>query len=83
VLGEPGLGTVPGDELLHRELVVPSRICRAQAIERCVFRMIQIRQTKDDLVAKGLLVLLAHMSGLHTAGMRIRYIRAILAVRVQ
>jgi hypothetical protein len=31
--------------------------------------MIQIRQTKDDLTAKGLLILLAHTSGLHAAGM--------------
>jgi hypothetical protein len=31
--------------------------------------MIQIRQTKDDLTAKGLLILLAHPSGLNTAGM--------------
>jgi len=45
--------------------------------------MIQIRQTKDDLAANGLLVLLAHTSGLHTAGMRRRYICVIPAVRVQ
>jgi hypothetical protein len=32
--------------------------------------MIQIRQTKDDLTAKGLLILLAHTNGLHAAGMR-------------
>jgi hypothetical protein len=31
--------------------------------------MIQVRQTEDDVTAKGLLVLLAHTSGLHAAGM--------------
>jgi hypothetical protein len=37
--------------------------------------MIQVRQTEDDLTAKGLLVLLAHASGLHVAGMlgRVRF----------
>jgi hypothetical protein len=34
--------------------------------------MIQIRQTKNDLAAKGLLILLAHTSGLHAAGMLAR-----------
>jgi hypothetical protein len=48
-----------------------------------IFRMIQIQQAKDDLAAKGLLVLLAHTSGLDTAGMRRRHIRAVRAVRVQ
>jgi hypothetical protein len=36
--------------------------------------MIQIGQTEDDLPAKGLLVLRAHTSGLHAAGMPRRYI---------
>ncbi len=31
--------------------------------------MIQIRQTKDDLTAKGLLIFLVHTSGLHAACM--------------
>jgi len=40
--------------------------------------MIQIRQTKDDLTAKGLLILLAHTSGLQAAGMlgRVRSARS-------
>jgi hypothetical protein len=32
--------------------------------------MIQIRQTKDDLTAKRLLILVAHTSGFHAAGVR-------------
>ena len=37
--------------------------------------MIEIRQAEDDLAVKGLLVLLAHTSGLHAAGMlgRVRF----------
>jgi hypothetical protein len=38
--------------------------------------MIQVRQTKDDLTAKGLLILLlAHTSGLHAVGMLGRVLR--------
>ena len=47
------------------------------------FRMNQIPQAKDDLAAKGRLVLLGLTSGLHTAGMRRRHIPAISSVRVQ
>jgi hypothetical protein len=36
-------GTVPSDELLHRKLVIPSRMRRAETVEYRGFRVIQIR----------------------------------------
>jgi hypothetical protein len=61
--------TIASDELLYRELVVSSGTRRTQAVEDTGLGMIQIRKPQDDFAARWLLVLFAHTSGLHTAGM--------------
>ena len=45
--------------------------------------MIETRQAKDDLAAKGLLIVIAHTSGLHIAGMSRMHLRDLRAVRGQ
>ena len=59
-----------GDELLYGELVVASGVRRTQTLEDRGFRMIQIRQPKNDFAARRFpALLLAHACGLPTADM--------------
>ena len=63
------LGTIPGDELLHRELVVSPRMRRTEAIEYGGFCVIQIWELQNNFAAGWPFVSFVHMSGLHAADM--------------
>jgi len=69
VQGKSRFGTIPGDELLHGELVVSSGTWRTKTVEYRRFRLIQIREPQNDSAVGWLLFLLAHTNGLHTVGM--------------
>jgi hypothetical protein len=58
--GQPGLGAVPGDELIDGVLVNAARGWKAEAIEDCQFAMIQIRQTKHSATVIRFNSLFAH-----------------------
>src|SRR5271154_7256932 len=73
VQGKPRFRTIPSNELLHRELVVSPGMLGIQVVEHCRLRVVEIRQTEDNLPANGLLVLLVHTSSLHAACMDRRY----------
>ena len=62
-------GAIPGDELLHRKLVISSRMRRTEAVEYRGLCLIQIWELQNDFAAGGPSVSFAHMSGLHAAGM--------------
>ena len=66
---ESRFGTIPSDELLHREFIVSPRTRRTQAVQHGGLRLIEIRQPQYDLAAGRFSVPLAHIGGLHTAGM--------------
>src|ERR1700733_5603701 len=58
------LGTIPGDELLHCELIVSPGMGRTEAAEYRGFRVIKIWELQNDLAAGWPSVPSAHMSGL-------------------
>src|SRR6266481_1828021 len=62
--GQPGLGAVPGDELIDGVLVNAARGWRAEAVEHCQFAMIPIRQSKHSATVIRLDSLFAHGDGL-------------------
>ena len=61
--------TIPGDELLHCELVVSPGMRGTQTVQDSGFRMIQIRQPQNDLAMGWFSASLAHARGLHAAEM--------------
>jgi hypothetical protein len=69
IQGKSRLGTIPGNKLLHRELVVSPGMWGTETVEYRRFCMIQIREFQDDLAAVWPPVSFAHISGLHAADM--------------
>ena len=61
---QPGLGPVPGDELVDGVLVDSARGWRAEAVENCRFAMIQIRQPQHSATVIRLDSVCAHGDGL-------------------
>src|SRR5713101_6284968 len=64
VEGQPRLGAVPGDELVDGVLVDSARSWRAEAIEKCRFRMIQVWQAEHSATIVRLDSRFAHDDGL-------------------
>ncbi len=64
VEGQPGLGAVPGDELIDGVLVNAARGGRAEAVEHGQFAMIHIGQPKHSATVIRLNSLFAHSDGL-------------------
>ena len=64
VEGQPGLGAVPGDELVDGVLVNSARSWRAEAVEHRQFAMIQVWKPKHSATVIRLDSVFAHGDGL-------------------
>jgi len=62
-------GAIPGDELLHSELVAPPRMRGTEAVKDSGLSVIQIRQPQNDFARRRFPALLSHARGLHAADM--------------